>query len=89
MCITVLNHVFSGTVTTMARRCCRFFSRGTTLVLLKSGLLSAVHLFLYSAISLSLPHNLKLALEYIEIALFLLLPVTGLDLQFNAESCFK
>ena len=66
MCITVLNQVFSGTVTTMARRCCRFFSRGTTLVLLMSGLLSAVHLFLYSAISLSLPHNLKLALEYIE-----------------------
>ena len=46
-------------------------------MLLMSGLLCAVHLFLYSAISLSLPHNLKLALEYIQIALFLLLPVTG------------
>ena len=68
----------------MARRCCRFFSRGTTLVLLMSGLLYAVHRFLYSAISLSIPHNLKLALEYIQISLFLLLPVTG----WLAESWF-
>ena len=61
----------------MARQCCQLFSRGTTLVLLMSGLLYAVHRFVYSAISHILPHNLKLALEYVEMALFVFLPVTG------------
>ena len=46
-------------------------------MLLMSGLLYAVHRFVNSAISQSLPHNLKLALEYVEMALFVFLPVTG------------
>ena len=46
-------------------------------MLLMSGLLYAVHRFVYSAISHILPHNLKLALEYVEMALFVFLPVTG------------
>ena len=62
---------------TMARHCCRFFPRGTTLVLLMSGLLYAVHWFLYAAIAFSLPDNLKLVLDYVHIILWILLPVTG------------
>ena len=46
-------------------------------MLLMSCLLYAVHRFVNSAISQSLPHNLKLALEYVEMALFVFLPVTG------------
>ena len=46
-------------------------------MLLMSGLLYAVHRFVYSAISHILPHNLKFALEYVEMALFVFLPVTG------------
>ena len=46
-------------------------------MLLMSGLLYAVHWFLYSAISFSLPDNLKLAFEYVSFALWVLLPVTG------------
>ena len=46
-------------------------------MLLMSGLLYAVHRFVYSAISHILPHNLKIALEYVEMALFVFLPVTG------------
>ena len=61
----------------MARHCCRFFSRGTTLVLLMSGLLYAVHQFVYAGIYHSLPDNLKLALDYVHAALYVLLPVTG------------
>ena len=62
---------------TMARHCFRFFSRGTTLVLLMSGLLYAVHHFVYAGIYLSLPDNLKLALDYVRVALYVLLPVIG------------
>ena len=61
----------------MARHCFRFFSRGTTLVLLMSGLLYAVHHFVYAGIYLSLPDNLKLALDYVRAALYVLLPVIG------------
>ena len=61
----------------MARHCCRLFSRGTTLVLLMSGLLYAVHWFLYEAIAFSLPDNLKFILDYVHIILWILLPVTG------------
>ena len=62
---------------TMARHCFQFFSRGTTLVLLMSGLLYAVHHFVYAGIYLSLPDNLKLALDYVRVALYVLLPVIG------------
>ena len=58
----------------MARQCYVFFTRGTTLVLVMSGLLYAVHWFLYAAIYLS---NLKLALNYMHVAVLVLLPVTG------------
>ena len=60
----------------MARYCC-FFSRGTTLVLFMSGLLYLAHWLVFPAIALSLPDNLKIALEYVHIALWILLPVTG------------
>ena len=46
-------------------------------MLLMSGLLFATNKFLYSAISLSLPDNLKLAFECVSFALWVLLPVTG------------
>ena len=52
-------------------------------MLLMSGLLYAVHWFVYAAIFLSLPDNLKLALNYVHVALLVLLPVTG----WVAESC--
>ena len=61
----------------MAKHYCQFLSRGTTLVLLISGLLYTTQWFLISGISLSLPDHLKLALEYVHIALMVLLPVTG------------
>ena len=46
-------------------------------MLLMSGLLYAVHWFLYAAIAFSLPDNLKLVLDYVHIILWILLPVTG------------
>ena len=46
-------------------------------MMLMSGLLSATIRFLYSAISLSLPDNIKPAFEYVYYALWVLLPVTG------------
>ena len=46
-------------------------------MLLMSGLLYATHWFLYSAVYLGLHDNLKLALDYVHVALFVLLPVTG------------
>ena len=46
-------------------------------MLLMSGLLYATHWFLYSAIAFSLSDDLKLALNYVHVALLVLLPVTG------------
>ena len=46
-------------------------------MLLMSGLLYAVHHFVYAGIYLSLPDNLKLALDYVRAALYVLLPVIG------------
>ena len=46
-------------------------------MLLMSGLLYATHWFLYSAIAFSFSDNFKLALNYVHVALFVLLPVTG------------
>ena len=46
-------------------------------MLLMSGLLYAVHQFVYAGIYHSLPDNLKLALEYVHVALYVFLPVTG------------
>ena len=46
-------------------------------MLLMSGLLYAVHHFVYAGIYLSLPDNLKLALDYVRVALYVLLPVIG------------
>ena len=46
-------------------------------MLLMSGLLYAVHQFVYAAIHHSLPDNLKLVFDYVHIALYVLLPVTG------------
>ena len=46
-------------------------------MLLMSGLLHAVHWFLYAAIVLSLPDNVKFVLNYVHVALLVLLPVTG------------
>ena len=46
-------------------------------MLLMSGLLYAVHWFLYEAIAFSLPDNLKFILDYVHIILWILLPVTG------------
>ena len=42
-----------------------------------SGLLYATHWFLYSAVAFSFSDNIKLALDYVHVALFVLLPVTG------------
>ena len=60
-------------------KCCyyQFFSRGTALVLLMSGLLYAIHWFLYAAISLILPDELKRPLDYAHVVSWVLLPVTG------------
>ena len=46
-------------------------------MLLMSGLLYSTHWLVFSAIALSLPDNLKIALDYVHVALFVLLPVTG------------
>ena len=46
-------------------------------MLLMSGLLYLTHWLVFSAIALSLPDNLKIALDYVHVALFVLLPVTG------------
>ena len=46
-------------------------------MLLMSGLLDATHWLEYAAIYLTLPENLKLALEYVYFTLWVLLPVTG------------
>ena len=46
-------------------------------MLLMSGLLYATHWFLYSAVAFSFSDNIKLALDYVHVALFVLLPVTG------------
>ena len=46
-------------------------------MLLMSGLLYAVHWFLYAAIALSLPKKFERALEYAHVASWILLPVTG------------
>ena len=46
-------------------------------MLLMTGLLYATHWFLYSAIAFSFSDNLKLSLDYVHVALFVLLPVTG------------
>ena len=46
-------------------------------MLLMSGLLYVTHWFIYSAIAFSFSDNLKLALDYVHVALFVLLPVTG------------
>ena len=58
-------------------RCCSC-SRGAALVLVMSGLLYAVHWFLLSAISQTLSdHDLKLVLDNLHVAFWVLLPVTG------------
>ena len=46
-------------------------------MLLMSGLLYATHWFLYSAVAFSFSDDLKLALDYVHVALFVSLPVTG------------
>ena len=46
-------------------------------MLLMNGLLNAAHWLMYLAIAFSLPDNLKFVLEYIHVALWVLLPVTG------------
>ena len=46
-------------------------------MLLMSGLLYATHWFVYAAIYFSLPDNLMFALNYVHVALYVLLPVTG------------
>ena len=46
-------------------------------MLLMSGLLYAVHWFLYAAIANTLAENFKLALKYVYFSLWVLLPVTG------------
>ena len=46
-------------------------------MLLMSGLLYSVHQFVYAGIYLSLPDNLKLALDYVHAAVLVLLPVIG------------
>ena len=46
-------------------------------MLLMNGLLNAAHWFMYLAIAFSLPDNLKFVLEYVHVALWVLLPVTG------------
>ena len=46
-------------------------------MLFMSGLLYTAHWLVFPAIALSLPDNLKIALEYVHIALWVLLPVTG------------
>ena len=46
-------------------------------MLVMSGLLYVTHWFLYSSITLSLPDHFKGVLDYIHVALWVLLPVTG------------
>ena len=46
-------------------------------MLLMSGLLYAVHWFLYAAIANTLAEKFKLALKYVYFSLWVLLPVTG------------
>ena len=46
-------------------------------MLLMNGLLNAAHWLMYLAIAFSLPDNLKFVLEYVHVALWVLLPVTG------------
>ena len=57
--------------------CYQSFSRGTLLVLLMSGLLYAVHWFVYSSIALSLPDDFRFLLDCAHPAFYVLLPVTG------------
>ena len=62
----------------MAKYCYyQFLSQGAILVLVMSGLLYAVHWFLYAAIALSLPDTLKTVVEYVHVAFWVLLPVIG------------
>ena len=53
------------------------FSRGTLLVLVMSGLLYAVHWFVYYAIELSFKDTHRTILDCIYYAFFVLLPLTG------------
>ena len=46
-------------------------------MLVMSGLMHVTHWFLYSSITLSLPDHFKEVLDYIHVALWVLLPVTG------------
>ena len=63
---------------TMAKLCCWIFPpQGTTLVLLMSGLLYAVQQFVYAGICHSFSDYFKPALDYVHVALLVLLPVTG------------
>ena len=63
---------------TMAKLCCWIFPpRGTALVLLMSGLLYAVQQFVYAGIYHSFSDYFKPALDYVHVALLVLLPVTG------------
>ena len=59
------------------RHFCRPFFRGTLLVLVMSGLLYAVQLFVFCAIKLSLKGTLRNILGHTYYAFFVLLPVTG------------
>ena len=61
----------------MARHCCQFFPRGTTLVLVMSGLLYVTSGFLFFGIVANQTERLKVAFDYIVDFLFVLLPVTG------------
>ena len=53
------------------------FSRGALLVLISSGLIYLVHWFVYKAICISLPDNLRFILDCIRPALYIMLPVAG------------
>ena len=46
-------------------------------MLLMSGLLYSTHWLVFPAIAFSLPGNLKIASEYVHVALWVLLPVSG------------
>ena len=56
---------------------CQPLSRGTLLALVMSGLLYAVHWFVYYAVELCFIGTLRIILDFTHYALWMLLPVTG------------
>ena len=60
-------------------KCCyyQFFPRATALVLVMSGLLYAVHWFLYASIASILPDEYERPSGYVHVVFWVLLPVTG------------